>query len=67
MIPKITQSFGTIFMTAAKEIPPKEVIITSKNGRAKVSDTFIGGYPRVSVVEAVRDLFERIFTNLPTR
>ena len=67
MIKKITPNLQPKITPPKRKIPAKEIIITCDNGKDKITDAFIEGYPRVSIIDALRDLCLRLFTNPPKR
>lgn len=63
MIKKLTPKIEAKITLTQDRFLKKEVIITSENGRDRIEDVFIGGYPRVSLLDTLRDLYIRLFMN----
>ncbi len=57
MIPKITPKMKSTFIPPQKNLPHKEVIISSKNGKDRIENILIGGVPHYSVIDFIRDIF----------
>jgi len=63
VIPKITPKIQSKFtQTPQSRLSQREVRITTKNGKARIQDVYIGGIPRTSLIDVLRDLFETYFT-----
>lgn len=65
MIKKITPKIEAKITLLQDRFPKKEVIITSENDRDRISNVFIGGCPRVSLLDTLSDLYIRLFMNSP--
>lgn len=62
MISKITPKFIQKINSTPKKIVPRHVEISTKNGKDYVRDVYVGGVPRVSIVEIIQDIFGRFLT-----
>lgn len=57
MIHKVTPKIKSTITPPQRNLPHKQVVISSKNGKDRIEQVFIGGIPRYSIIDLLRDIF----------